>query len=414
MMRIMIVLSATVFAVDGIDTAAAMPPENLISEAVDASPMVAVARTDLERAQATARRLRVGDYEVQLSGAGGRRTVDSPISGDTEFTEWNAGLSRTIRLPGKRSIDKDLASLEIEKATAAFSRVRQQALLEFVSLWTDWRRASEAAATALRLADDAQMLADRETEAVALGASRQIYVDQLRAEAGLLLLEANQRGVEAENAKADLAATFPDLVLPEKATAFQWDDAQLASLMETDAREFASVREARFAFEQTKTKARRARLNRLPDPTLGVQFSNEFAGNETSLMATVSIPIGGRARGGAAAEAQSMAATAAVKLRAMEIDAARRLDQAKRAAKAAAMNLETAEQAVVRARDAMARLQEGYSIGAVNLSDLISTRRTLTRTEQALVDYRIAAESAFLKLAVLNEVFANQTPGSAG
>ena len=157
--------------------AAAMPPETLIAEAVDASPMVMAAKADLDRARATAKRLRVGDYEVIVSGSGGRRTVDDPAMGDSEYTEWSAGLSRTVRLPGKRGADRELASLEIEKAGAAYERARRNALLEFVSFWTDWRAADEASRTARRLADDARQLAGAEEKAVELGASRRIYVD---------------------------------------------------------------------------------------------------------------------------------------------------------------------------------------------------------------------------------------------
>ncbi|PQA86475.1 TolC family protein [Hyphococcus luteus] len=412
MRRLMTITAACVIAAAGAP-AAALPPEPLIAEAVDASPMVMAAKADLDRARATARRLRVGDYEVVVSGSGGRRTVDDPGAGESEYTEWNAGLSRTMRLPGKRSADKKLASLEIEKANAAYARARRDALLEFVTLWTDWRAAVDASKTARRLADDALELADAEGKAVDLGASRRIYVDQLRAEAGLLSLEADRKTIEAENAKANLAAAFPDLVMPAKPGALDWDEARIAALlMETEMAKSATVREARLALDQMEAKAKRVRLDRLPDPTFGVQVANEFGGNETSIMATVSIPLSGRARSAAAAEAGSQAVAAAARLRAAELDAARRYDQAKRAARLASKNLNNAENSVITARDAMDRLKKGYAMGAVNLSDLTTTRRTLMMTEQALVDYRVAAERAYLTLAVLNNGFA--APASHG
>ncbi|WP_375205473.1 TolC family protein [Hyphococcus sp.] len=383
----------------------AMPPETLIAEAVDASPMVMAAKADLDRARATAKRLRVGDYEVIVSGSGGRRTVDDPAMGDSEYTEWSAGLSRTVRLPGKRGADRELASLEIEKADAAYERARRNALLEFVSLWTDWRAADEASRAARRLADDARQLAGAEEKAVELGASRRIYVDQLRAEAGLLGLEADRKANEAENAKANLAAAFPALVLPATPDALGWDTTRITALLDANGFESAAVREAQLALDQMQTTAKRARLDRLPDPTFGVQVANEFGGNETSLMATVSIPLGGRARRAAAAEAGSQAVAAAARLRAAELDAERRFGQAKRAAEIAARNLSNAEASVRTARDAMDRLNKGYAMGAVNLGDLTATRRTLTMTEQALVDYRVAAERAYLTLAILNGSF---------
>lgn len=406
-MRKLVTLMSACFIAAFSAPAAAMPPEPLIAEAVNASPMVIAAKADLDRAHATAKRLRVGDYEVVVSGSGGRRTVDNPVAGESDYTEWSAGVSRTVRLPGKRGVDRDLASLEIEKAAAAYAKSRRNALLEFVTLWTDWRAADEASRTARRLADDALQLADAEEKAVELGASRRIYVDQLRAEAGLLGLEADRKANEADNAKATLAAVFPDLVMPATPGALDWDAARLATLLEANDFESAAVREARLLLDQMETKAKRARLDRLPDPTFGVQFANEFGGNETSVMATVSIPLGGRARSAAAAEAGSQAVAAAARLRAAELDAQRRYDQAKRAAQIASRNLNNAEASVLTARDAMDRLNKGYAMGAVNLSDLTTTRRTLTMTEQTLVNYRVAAERAYLTLAVLNDNFGN-------
>lgn len=388
-------------------SAVAMPPEPLIAAAVDASPMVVAAKADLDRAYATARRLRIGEYEVVLSGSAGRRSIDDPAAGEVGYPEWNAGLSRTIRLPGKRGADEELAAIEIEKAIATYEKERRNALLEFVALWTDWRAAYESLLTARRLADSALQLAAAEEKAVELGASRRIYADQLRAESGLFQLEAERNYIEEQNSRANLAAAFPDLVMPEAPDALEWDAVRIAALLEANEFESAAVREAQLTLDQMLTTAKRARLDRLPDPTFGVQIANEFGGNETSVMATVSIPLGGRARSAAVSEAGSRAVAAAAWLKAAELDSRRRFEQAKRAALIASRTLSNAEASVLTARDAMERLKRGYAMGSVNLNDLTATRRILTVTEQALVDHRIAAERAYLEFAVLNDAFAS-------
>lgn len=413
MMRRRIIFASLIVFAAAAGPAAAMPPESLIAEAVDASPTVMAAKADVERARATARRLRVGTYEIVVSGSAGNHTVDDPAVGNADYTEWNAGLSRTVRLPPKRNADKTIAELEVKKAQAAYGMTRRGALLEFVSIWTNWRRAYESSRTERKLAEDAQKLATAEQKAVSLGASRQIYVDQLRADAGLLKLRADQRGIDAQNAKSDLAAAFPDFVMPAKPGPLSWDAARITSLLATNAADSVAVREARLAVEQMQAQTRRARLNNLPDPTLGVEFSNEFGGRETKLMATLSIPLGGRARRAAADEAGSKAAAAIARLRAVEMDETRRYDQAKRAARIASMNLKTAEVAAQTARDAMERLKKGNAMGAVNLGDLVASQRTLSLTEQALVDYRIAAEQAYLILAVLNGQFGGSGTSTA-
>ncbi len=412
MIRIVILLGCVAVG-SAVRPAAAMPPEALVAEAVDASPMVQAAHADLARARATADRLRVGEYEIVVSGSGGRRAIDTPIGGQSEFAEWNAGLSRTMRLPAKRRTDKSLADLEIQNAQAAYDSVRRSALLEFVTLWTNWRSTVEGEKLARRLADDATKIADAEEQAVSLGASRQIYADQLRSDASLFALEADRRMIEAENAKANLATAFPDLVLPTKPGPLRWGEARRASLLAMDDGDAApSVRAAQASLSQMEMKARRARLDRLPDPTLGLQVANEFGGAETSLMATVSVPIGGRARRASAKEAASIAKSALADLRAEELDAQRRYDQAKRAAVLAGKNQKNTEEAARRARSASDRLAKGYAMGAVNLGDLVATRRALTLAERALIDYRIEAERAYLVLAVMNDAFA-QKPGAA-
>ncbi|MEZ5921184.1 MAG: TolC family protein [Parvularculaceae bacterium] len=385
--------------------ASALPPEETVLDAINASPRVAAAQAEVERASAAAKRLRVGEYEVVLSGGGGRRNVDYPGTSAADYTEWNAGLSRTVRLPGKRRADKDLASLEIELADAGLARTRMEALLEFASLWTEWRRAAEGAQTAQRLAEEARNLAGSETAAVKLGASRKIFVDQLRAEADLLLLNATRAEIDAQNARGAIAAAFPALQLPATPAPLDWNKLRIASLMAAPPPENPSLREARLALDQQEAKARRARLDRLPDPTLGVHVTNEFGGAETSVLATLSVPLGARARSASAAEAGSMASASAAKMKAAEYEAARREEQALRDVRSASLNLANAESAVQLARDALNRLQKGYAMGAVNLGDLTSTRRTLTETEKALVDYRVGAERAYLILAILHGQF---------
>lgn len=371
----------------------------LIAAAADASPTVEAAEKAAAAARAAARGLRAGPYEVQASGSVGRRTVDDAVVGDLEYTEWSAGLSRGVRLPGKRRADAGLAEIEIALADARRRLAREEAMLAFVDLWADWRAAVDAAGTARRLADDAARLAEAEGKALTLGAGRAIYVDQLRADAGLLALDAAQRDLDAENARARLASQFPGLAFED--IDIEVDTDRIEELLAAPAPDPAAVEAARLALQRARSQARRARLDRVPDPTVGVSYGNEFGGRETSVMATLSVPIGGRSRAANAKMTDAAVGRAAAELRVAELEATRRLGQYQREAMAAGRNLKQAEAAMNAARSASSRLQDGYDMKAVGLGELTAARRNLAQTETELTAYRAKIRRSFLRLLVI-------------
>lgn len=386
-----ILLTAPAF---GMQTTTA--PGALILEAANASPQTQAAKSAVTEARAAAGRLRAGEYEVQLTGSVGQRTAEDALRGDLEYTEWSAGLSRAVRLPGKRGTDRDLADIGIALAEARYAKTRQEVMLNFAELWAEWNYATDAAEMSRRLAEDAERIAGREDKSLELGASRAIYVDQLRADAGLLRLEASRRKLDAENARDRLSAMFPGLNVSDVEITPDVD--QITTLLAEPAPDLAAVQAARLSLAQAEARAKRSRLDRAPDPTLGVSYGNEFGGRETSVMATLSIPLGGRARNAASREANARVTSASAELRAAELEATRWLDQTRREALTAAATLQRVETAAATARDAMERLEKGYAMKAVNLGDLITTRRALAQTEMALVEHRSMAQKAYLRL----------------
>ncbi|MAB12268.1 MAG: hypothetical protein CME96_15590, partial [Hyphomonas sp.] len=377
------------------------PVVDLMEQAVRTSPSYRSAKADMDRASASARRIASGPYEFEINASGGQRKIDDPLASENRYTEWSAGISRTVRLPGKRQVDANIAQLETDLAGTGVDQSLFAEREKFAMLWSAWRRADLLSTSSASQAAEALRIAELQQIAVDKGAERQIRADQLAAEAGLLQLQAEQDRTEAQVARAALVARYPDIVFPETTAPLDVSETMISPLFEATAESSPAYRRADLLAEQARLKAQRARMEKRPDPTFGLDFGNEFGGSETSVMARVSIPIGGSAR---RAYAREMSATATV----AELDrvtAQREAFQAVQAARqslGAAMtlyekSLETAESS----RKILETIQKGYDYGEITITEFLNGRRALISAERTVAEQRARLESAVLYLLAL-------------
>ncbi|KCZ87260.1 TolC family protein [Hyphomonas jannaschiana] len=377
------------------------PVVDLMEQAIRTSPTYRSAKADVDRASASARRIASGPYEFEINASGGQRKIDDPLASENRYTEWSAGISRTVRLPGKRQVDANLAQLETDLAGTGLDQSLFAEREKFAMLWSAWRRADLLSASSASQAAEALRIAELQQIAVDKGAERQIRADQLAAEAGLLQLQAEQDRTAAQVARAALVARYPDIVFPETTAPLDVSGTMIDPLFEATAEDTPAYRRAGLLAQQAKLKAQRARMEKRPDPTFGLDFGNEFGGSETSVMARVSIPIGGSAR---RAYAQEMSATATV----AELDrvtAQREAFQAVQSARqslGAAMtlyekSLETAESS----RKILETIQKGYDYGEITITEFLNGRRALISAERTVAEQRARLESDVLHLLAL-------------
>jgi outer membrane protein TolC len=377
------------------------PVVDLMEQAIRTSPSYRSAKADVDRASASARRIASGPYEFEINASGGQRKIDDPLASENRYTEWSAGISRTVRLPGKRQVDANLAQLETDLADTGLDQSLFAEREKFAMLWSAWRRADLLSASSASQAAEALRIAELQQIAVDKGAERQIRADQLAAEAGLLQLQAEQDRTAAQVARAALVARYPDIVFPETTAPLDVSGTMIDPLFEATAEDTPAYRRAGLLAQQAKLKAQRARMEKRPDPTFGLDFGNEFGGSETSVMARVSIPIGGSAR---RAYAQEMSATATV----AELDrvtAQREAFQAVQSARqslGAAMtlyekSLETAESS----RKILETIQKGYDYGEITITEFLNGRRALISAERTVAEQRARLESDVLHLLAL-------------
>ena len=377
------------------------PVIDVMEQAVGTAPSVRAAEADMERARAVAGRLKTGPYEYEINASGGQRKIDDPLASENRYTEWAAGVSRTVRLPGKARIDRDLARIETELAGAALDQALYREQLQFADLWSNWLRADLLTGTSSTQAEEAAQLAELEQVRVDKGAGRQIRADQLAAEARLARLQAEQDKLDARAARAALMVRYPDTVFPLHPFALDLDNEDIAQILLASSDQSPSFRTAQLLGEQARLKARRARSDEMPDPTFGMEFTNEFGGGETSLMARVTIPIGGSARRASTREMTASATVAEMNAISVERELQQTIETAKQSARLSLALYDEATNALEASALVLEKIEQGYAMGEITITDLISSRRSHVSTQRTAAEHRAAMDAALLKLVVL-------------
>lgn len=374
---------------------------DLMERSIRSSPSVLAATADTDRASAAADRIASGPYEFEITASGGQRRIDDPLASEHRYTEWSAGVSRTVRLPEKRRIDHDLARLEqdiaISKVKQALGTERQQ----FAALWGNWRRAYLLTGSSNQQADEARRIADLAQITVDKGAERQIRADQLAAEADMLRLQAEQDQAAEGLARSALVARYPDTQFPERPPSLDVADAERLTFIDTSGTQNPRYRVSQLLAEKAGLQARRAQSDRFSDPTLGLEFGNEFGGSETSLMARITIPIGGASRNANAREMSASAAVAELDTAAMKREYIQAAEAARASLKSSILMHDQALEASASSTRILETMQNGYELGEITVPELLTYRRSYVSTQRAVAEHRANLEISFLTLMTL-------------
>jgi len=375
-----------------------LPPAEIADRVLSAYPDVAAAKARATGAHSQARRLAEGPYEWTLSGGYLQRSVTAV----GEFGEYDLGVSRGLRLPGKSGIDNRIGRHGVSAAENAAEDARHQAALLLMTAWLEWLQAAEADAI------NAEQMASyqRELEAVerrmSVDDAAEIDVETARAAlAEARAASARSRGQTART-RAKLTAWFPDLPLPASPAPIGAPDlpGDLESLRQAVVANSHEIEYAEEMARQAAAIADRARADRIPDPEIGVRLFSERGGEETGVGVTVSIPLGGGAREAAAYEEEASASAArqlALQMRREVADIA----------EADAIEARSEHDAWLSARSGLEdstrivrRLRDGYNIGASALNDLLTAERRFLAARLLELEARTRAHMAILRLRI--------------
>ncbi|WP_296594933.1 TolC family protein [Phenylobacterium sp.] len=391
-------VASPVSAEPGLQRPPFLPPDSLIRTALDEDPSVGEAEARLAAARAEARQLAVGEHETTLiAGFDDRR-----VRGEGRYGEWTAQLSRGLRLPGKAALDRTAGRFGEKAASDGVEDARHHASLELAARWIAWAEAAE------RTEIDAAEVEAYRAEVRALERRVELkdaaLLDLQVAQGALARARAaHQQSVSAERRAAlELRNLHPGLA-PERSPALtppQPPERPFAAWPELIVARSHELTMARADADREQALARRARLDRVADPSLGIRTFNERGGDETGVGIFVSIPFGGPRRSAIADRQVAAASGAEARYRMMERTIRMTAQTDTAAAETALAAWREAESARLASGTAAERIARAYALGERDLADRLAAERQAFEARRFELAARAEAQRTLLKMAL--------------
>jgi outer membrane protein, heavy metal efflux system len=383
-----------------------LPPAASVIATLVKSPAYGAALRGIEAERSVHRQYQVGAYEWTGTISAARRAQSRPAPAETT-SEWDIGIERKVRLPGKAFAADRAGEARVGQAAAVRHKVwREQARL-LLDRQASWLRERESARVWTVQVGLLKLQADAVTKRLRVGDAARI--EQQQAEAALMQAQSQAEAASgrAMAARESLERLFPELqmavasAMPEpqalSRSDAEWLQAQLAASPELElARKESDVAEALMRLESAETR---------PDPTLGLRVGQARSGAERTFGFVLSVPFGGEYRVAGASAAVARAAAASFQ----RDDAERRAlaDGASRLRDSHAAYDQWLRSADVARRLAQiaASMAKGYQLGDGSLAEVLTARRLANEqeltTSAGLVDawiarYRLELEAGLL------------------
>jgi len=351
-----------------------LPLPAQVESALNQHLTVLNAASELKMEHANQRKWNSGNYEFNLRAGTGQRNIAST---GQNLKEWDVALERPLRLFNKVGIDEDIGAASVARAEYALGDARHEAGRTLLRLWFAWQREQAQVALWQQQVDILKQQAQMTEKRVRAGDAPRLELNHAQAAAAQASVSWHQAQLRAQLAGNDLTRQFPAIRLPEKlppATpqAVEHDFSFWKS------RVLEHNHELGMAQEQSRVQqllAQRSRADQLPDPTVGMRYSNEAGGSEKVAGVYVSVPLSFGQRSATAEGAAQQAAIAADQ----EAFVKRRLEGNIYATHTQAANSYNTWQQAHDAAHAMRSNAElvakAYSLGESSLLDSLSARR---------------------------------------
>ncbi len=375
-----------------------LPPPEMVERALDNYPIYQQATQNIETSRAQADSLRMGPHELTLGGSYTRRQ----ISGLGNFGEYDATLSRGLRIRGKARLDREAGQIGVALAENIAEDARHQTALLLKQVWMDWLLTSETQAIrqenvnihrkALAALEKRRQLNDASDLDVGLARSAM--------ETSLSTLALAQGSEKL--AREAITANFPEIIVPPRAPRLPTPDRpenmqKWAQLVLSRSHEITiAEKEAK----QLDVQARRSQLDKYADPTIGLRLFHEQGGDETGFGLTVSVPIGVKQRSAVAARDNSKAKAAqyaaAYTRREINLIAQRDVQRVANTYR----SWQSAVTALDSSRFVIEKIRRSYELGAHDYTGLLLAEQQYLQSEEAEALTRHNAHNAWLQLRI--------------
>ncbi len=374
-----------------------MPPHEQVDAALSNHISVLNAETGIKIEQVNQRKWESGNYEFNLRAGSSQRQI---VAAGQKMKEWDVALERPLRLINKGIIDSDIGEEGVAHAHHVLGDARHEAGRTLLHQWFNWQREQMQVAVWQQQVDILKQQAQTTEKRLKAGDAPRMELSQANAAASQATVSLHQAKMRAELAGNELARHFPLILLPAQLTppeplpiAENFDYWKQTILDHNH--ELEMVRSERRIQEML---AKRSRADRMPDPTLGVRYSNEMSGNEKVAGMYISIPISFGLRSANAENAEYQAQIAGDRENAVR----RRLEADIYAAHTQALN---SYQIWLQAKEASNSIRQNaelitraYSLGESSLSDTLTARRLALESTLSESIARLDANEARYRL----------------
>ncbi|WP_226018835.1 TolC family protein [Novosphingobium sp. FKTRR1] len=378
---------------------AGLPALADVTAALDAHPGMAAALARVRAAQGEADALARGPHELTLSGSYMRRNVRN----EGQFSEYEAQVTRPVRLPGKAALDRTIGAQGLAYASNMAEDARHHTALRLAQAWWDWLGCAQEARVDAQAAVNLQALLSSVQRRVQLRDAAQIEADQAAAALATALAQAERSAGREAVAHARLAAQFPGLPLPARAQDLpdpQIPAGGLQFLHDKILGRSHEIAAAEALANQAQAQADRARKERTADPSVGLRVFSEKGGIERGGGLVFSLPLGGGYRSALAERASAQASAAQADLQAVRLDIVETADADLAEAEAAYAAWGRARAARDAQDAALQKARRGHQLGEIDLAAVLLAERQMQdalRTESVA---RADAQRAITRLRI--------------
>lgn len=377
-----------------------LPPPTAVEAALRNSPDVLAAQAGIKVGEAVRQRLQAGEHEVTMRVMGQRRSINP----SERYREWDVGLERAIRLPGKAALDGKMGDVEVARSQTLYGDALHETGRVLLKAWFSWNRER---AQSQQWADQVELLKNQ----VGIAAKRVRAGDAPRLESDLAeaavaqaesaLYQARLRQQVAAN---ELGQRFPAIPLPTAVPASAPVPLQqgLEYWQEEILKHNHELSVARNEATLGRLHSERSSADKLPDPTVGLRFGGERDGAEHIVGLHVSMPFPGGARSARADEGRALAEMAAQREAAILRKVTAEAVNSFAAAQAAYGGWQSAQSAADKMRGNAELMARAYALGEMGLPEVLTARRqaleanlaaALARLEAAETRYRLLLDA---------------------
>jgi cobalt-zinc-cadmium efflux system outer membrane protein len=351
-----------------------LPPHEQVDAALDSHISVINAKTGVKIEQVNQRKWESGNYEFNLRAGSSKRQLARE---EEKLREWDVALERPLRLINKVVIDYDIGEEVVTHANFALGDARHEAGRALLHLWFNWQREEIQVNQWQQQVDNLSQQALTTEKRMKAGDAPRMELSQANAAVAQANVSLQQARMRAELAGNELKRQFPLIILPLRLqpTEPQPIAENLEYWKQTILDDNHELEMARSESRIQQMLAKRSRADRLPDPTVGLRYSNEMNGNEKVAGVYVSIPISFGVRGANAQNAEYQAQIAGDRENAVQ----RRLESDIYTAHTQAVSSyqiwQQAKEAAASIRQNANLVARAYSLGESSLSETLTARR---------------------------------------